>query len=549
MTQTRVALDAQGMSDEELTAMSDFLASQVDTMDDESVAYGAYAASAVPNERQFILSTLPARLLLSYRKRLVSWFEYALMKRAKAGGGGTGIKKIEQGLADFTNRIPDAIINSQMIRVSDFVPENEYLDPDRMNPVGERIFRAIRQEAEQAGVFVPQLISVNPPIGFTLEQNVDTGNWYVPNNTQTFYIKDKLRDMGFRWNPKGRVWEVAHLTPDIRREFGLAQSDTTTNMRQWFEKWLPANINRFTRIFSDYARGKQSSYELVFSVKNRSVSVSFQRKVNTAAQAVEELRYRYINKHGREPWLEVMDRFIDLVRANTPNQIHRLIDRINNLQHSNGLFMEHFPPDVRVWYDAFLNAKYHTPTVDELAKQIPDRDLRGLLVEVAKTRRRPVDWVYAPTPEYHAMKKELQEVGTQINWRARGYPAYKGTKQIDRFSDEVQDRLEVLRALDTQREHILSTDVTTKEQEASVVEQARDWSVDHGRAVDALRDALEAQRQRELEDPNHAAAWDAVNFPEEFVAKFPYAVPGASSSELAQFVARYASLGFAPRRR
>lgn len=548
MTRTRTALDAQGMSDEELAKMASFLSSQVDTMDDESVAYGAYAASAVPGERQAILGTLPARLMLSYRSRLVAWFEYALKKRAKAGGGGSGIKRIEQGLADFIKLIPDAMANNQAIRVSDFVPANEYLDPDRMNPVGESIIRAIRREAEHAGVLAPRLVSVNPPIGFPLEQDVDTGIWYVPTNSQTFYVKDRLRDLGFRWNARGRVWEVARLTADIRREFGLTQTGGATGVRQWFDGWLPSNINRFTRIFSDYARSKQSSYELVFSVANGVVDVSFRRDVNTAAKAVEELRYRYTNKHGREPWLEVMDRFIDLVGATTPNQVHRLIDRINNLQHSNGLFMEHFPSDVRAWYGGFLNAKYHTPTVDELSKQIPDRDLRGLLVEVARYGRRPVDWLYAPTPGYHAMKKELQEVGEQINWRARGYPAYKGTTQVDRFSDEVQDRLNVLRALDTQRERILSTEVATREQEESVVEQARDWSVDHDRAVDALRDALEAQRRRELKDPNHAAAWDAVNFPEEFVARFPYAVPGASS-ELAQFVARYASLGFAPRRR
>jgi len=242
-----------------------------------------------------------------------------------------------------------------------------------------------------------------------------------------------------------------------------------------------------------------------------------------------------------------VDRFIDLVGATSPNQVQRLIDRINNLQHSNGLFMEHFPAEVQRWYGGFLNAKYHTPTADELAKQIPDRDLRGLIVEVARYGRRPLDWMYTPTPAYYAMQKEMAAVGEQVNYRAQGYPRYKGTTQIDRFDPEVQSRLNVLRALDTQRERILSTEVTTPQQEEAVVEQARDWSADHERAVDGLKEALEAQRRRELDDPNHAAAWDAVNFPEDFVARFPYAVPGASQSELAQFVARYAALGFARR--
>lgn len=542
----RTALDAQGMSDAELANMAKFLAGQVDSMDDESVAYGAYAASAVPGERQAVLGPLPGRLMLSYRKRLVAWFEYALKKRARAGGGGPAIKRVEQGLAAFVEAIPDSVLRSQPLQVSDFVPANEYLNPIRLNPVGDSIQRAVRREAEQAGAFRSRMVSVNPPIGFTLEQAAN-GTWYIPSNPQTYRIKDQLRGMGFRWNAGDRVWEVAKVTPEVQRAFGVHPVGASTEkFSEWFADWLPANIGRFTKVFSEYARSNQSSYGLVFSVAGGKVEVSFKRDIDTAAKAVEELRYRYLNKHGREPWVEVMDRFIDLVGATSPDKVHRLIDRINNLQHSNGLFMEHFPAEVQTWYGAFLNAKYHTPTVDELAKQIPDRDLRGLLVEVARSRRRPIDWLYTPTPSYATMQKELVEIGNQVNWRAKGYPAYKGSIQVDRFSDEVQDRLETLRALNSQRERILATEVSTPQQEDRTTDQAQDWIIDQERAVEALRAALEAQRQRELNDPDHAAAWDAIHFPEEFIARFPYAVPGAGS-ELAQFVSRYASLGFAPR--
>ena len=546
----RLALDAQGMSDEELMGMADFLSSQVDSMDDESVALGAYAASAVPGDRQRILGTLPARLLLSYRRRLVEWFEFALRKRARAGGGGSAIKKINDGLAAFVDAIPDALVSDRPLNVSDFVPVNEYLVPERLNQVGRSVLRAVRTEAQRDGVLggaAAPMVSRNPPIGFPLEWDEKSGVWYIPTSTRTFYVKDRLRDMGFRWNAGEKTWDVRTLTPDIRREFGMVEVAPSSPVSRWFEAWLPVNIDRFTRTFTEYARSKHTSYSLKFRVVDGRVDVSFVRDVDSISKTVEELRYRYTNKHGREPWLEVMDRFIDLVDAKSPDQVHRLIDRINNLQHSNGLFMDHFPAEVRAWYKGFLNAKYHTPTADELAKQIPDRDLRGLLVEVVRHVRRPADWLYTPTPAYRAMKKELADVGEKVDWRAKGYPAYRGTKQVDRFSPEVQARLDVLRALDTQRERILSTEVTTPQQEAAVVEQARDWSVDHDRAVDGLRDALEAQRRAELADPNHAEAWEAVNFPDEFVARFPYAVPGASRSELAQFVARYAALGFAPR--
>lgn len=548
MNRTRIALDAQGMSNEELIKHAKFLASQVDSMDDESVAYGAYAAMAVPGERKHLLDTLPARLLLSYRKRLVHWFELALVKRARRGGGGPGIKKVEHGIEAFVEAIPRSLSTGRPIKVSDFVPVNGYLVPDLMNTVGDSIMNVVMRDARAAGVFgSSRPMSVNPPIGFTLEYDDQANMWFIPTNPRTFHIRDRLKELGFKWNQGEKTWDVESLTPDIRREFGMVQGSDAARIDAWFAEWLSENIGRFTRIFTDYARNKQSSYALIFSVSNGKAKVSFERDVNTPAKAVEEIRYRYQGRQGREPWLEVVDRFIDLVGATSPNQVQRLIDRINNLQHSNGLFMEHFPSNVQEWYNGFLNAKYHTPTADELAKQIPDRDLRGLLVEVARYGRRPLDWMYTPTPAYSQMKKELGDVGNQVNYRALGYPRPKGMPQIDRFDPEVQSRLDVLRALDTQREHILSTEVTTPEQEKAVVEQARDWSVDHEQAVEKLRDALEAQRRRELEDPNHAAAWDAVNFPEEFIARFPYAVPGASSSELAQFVARYAALGFARR--
>ena len=547
---TRTALDAQGMSEPEIKGMSEFLASQVDTMDDESVAYGAYTASAIPGSKQALLGTLPGRLLMSYRRRMVEWFEYALKKRARAGGGGTHIKKINEGLAAFVEAIPSAVASGQPLKMADFVPANEYLVPERMGQVGNSILNVVRTEAQRDGALgdTKQVVSENPPIGFPLERDNTLNVWYIPPSPRTFHIKDRLRALGFRWNASEKTWDVRSLTPDIRREFGLTTVDATSLVAQWFTAWLPNNIDRFTRIFSDYARARHSSYAIRFQVVNGRVDVSFVRDVDTVAKAVEELRYRYTNKHGREPWLEVMDRFIDLVSAKSPNQVQGLIDRINNLQHSNGLFMEHFPTEVQSWYGGFLNAKYHTPTPDELAKNIPDRDLRGLLVEVAQSGRRSFDWQYTPSKDYRKIQKDLAEVGNTVNYRAKGYPAYKGTVQVDRFSTEVQSRLDILRAMDSQRERILSTDVTTPKQEAEVAGQANDWMAAHERIVLELWDALERQQRAELNKPDHAAAWDAIHFPDEFIARFPYSAPGGSKSELAEFVSRYAACGYALRR-
>ena len=152
MAGTRIALDAQNMSDEELSKLAGFLASQVDSMDPESIAYGAYVTTAIPGNRQDILGTLPARLLLAYRKYLVGWFEQALMRRALVSGSGRVMKQIEVGLAEFVMQIPDALSSNTMLRVSDFVPQNNYLLPDKMNAVGNTILRSVRAEAVREGV-------------------------------------------------------------------------------------------------------------------------------------------------------------------------------------------------------------------------------------------------------------------------------------------------------------------------------------------------------------------------------------------------------------
>jgi len=562
---TRIALEVQNLPPEEIQKIAEFLSSQVESLDDESVAYGAYAANAIPTEQKVLLGTLPARLLLSYRKRLVKWFEYALMKRARAGGGGSGITKIEKGLAEFVEAIPAALVTLKPLQVSEFVPVNDYLLPERLDAVGTRILNTVLAEARAAGVVPPRGGRVAAEINIPLRQDA-SGRWFVMSTPATFHVKDRLRSLGFRWNSVAQRWETAKLTRAMETAFGLTpppparpvappprqpivvpvgDAANLAAVEQWFAGWLSQNIDRFTRVFTDYARNAQSSYGLVFSAQNGRVSVKFKRDVDTAAKAVEELRYRYTDKHGREPWLEVMERFVDLVSATSPATIQKLIDRINNLQHSNGLFMEHFPSNVRSWYEGFLNAKYHTPTPDILAGFIPDADLRGLLTEMGRTGNpRHTSW---ESPDYRNMVKELADVGEVINWRERGYPAYKGSTQIDRFDSRVQNNLNVLRQLDTERERILSTDVGTPQKQQAVTTQARAWVTEQTQAIEDLRQSLEAQRLREIEDPNHAAAWDAIHFPEEFVARFPYAVPGASASFLAPFVARYAAIGFIPR--
>jgi hypothetical protein len=557
-SQGRTAFDASQMSDDELKDMADFLASQVDGMDDMDVAYGAYVAHAVPGDRQRILTKLLPKLFLSYRKRLVEWFEHALMKRAKAGGGGTGIKKVENGLASFVEAIPEALAGGKAINLAEYLPETEYLDPVKLDPVADTILRTVRKDAVEAGVLGARSASLKTakPTGLSVKQDIGGGVWFIPPTFDTYPIRQTLsRTYRFRWNAPKRRWETRSLTPQIKRDFLVegervpapqgAPTDVPQSLKEWyFGTWLPKNIHRFTTVFTNYARDKQSSYGMVFSLSGNKVQVKFVRKIDNVRDAVEELRYRYKDRHGREPWLEVMDKFIELVRTTNPSQLPAIIDRINNLQHSNGLFMEHFPADVQQWYEPFLNAKYSAPTADELARYIGDRDLKNLLATVAKPplKFRPQDWVWQPPGNYHTMTKELQDIGTAVNWREKGYPKYKKSIPVDRFDPDVQDGLDVLKKLHEKREVILSTEIKTPEQLERVQKDVEEWSKKYEEAKDAVKRSLEAQRQRELRTPGYAAAWEAINFPDEFLERFPYSVPGVSRSMLTNFLTRYGSM-------
>lgn len=546
-------------TDEELTDLAGFLASQVDSMDDATVAFATYVGLGVRGDRQAVIAKLLPKLVLSYRARLVGWFEHALVKRANLGGGGTGIKKLEEGLATWANAIPDIIAARRAFKLSDYLPSNEYLDPEMLDRVAQRAVKGVSDDAAKAGVLGMRTARAVP---FEVKRD-ERGVWYIPPTLDTYEYKEDIKAHGFKWNVRDRRWETEKLTPKIRTDFKVDEPRVTPpvpapppvlpaqsapeRLRQWYvEEWLPHNVERLTRVFTDYARGKQTSYKVFFrltSSAEKPVEVKFDRDIDKAWEAVEELRYRYVGRQGREPWLEVLDQFVNLVRTTSTAQLPRIIDRINNLQHSNGLFMEHFPSSVKAWYEGFLNAKYHTPRPDELAKFIPDRDVRNLMIEVARTTHRPAGWAYTPPPAYDKMKKELVEVGQQVNWREKGYPRYKGEKglQPDRFDPEVQGGLDVLKRLHAQRESLLSTEPETPAQYEKWQGDVVDWAQDYERAREDVARMVEEERRRMLDDPSHSAEWEAVNFPKEFLEKFPYSVPGVSRSELAPFLVRHAS--------
>lgn len=468
------ALDLELSEPAEVTKVVKYLAGKVPSMDDKSVAFGFYCSLGIPKDlygaqKAQWANTLRKPLTVEYRKRMLEWFEYALVKRANMGAGGSGIKAVEGALYAFLEYIPQLLAmgpNAQFdlrafladkesslsrAKDKDALSQNKYLDTGALTGVGRKILSVLFKDADQAGLFqrsraaaMIRMGKIDLPVVWDRKGKI----WIIPPTKKTFKFKEQIKQYGFKWNNALRRWEIVNVTPLIQRDFKVEQSGSgatgeQASLEEWFwNTWYPKNSQRFTTVFSDYARNLQSSYQLIFP-KSRKGKVKFKRDIKTPEDAIEELRFRYIGRQGREPWLLVMDLFLDLKRRSAAGKdLEHLIDRMNGLQHSNGLFLEQFPASVVRWYKSFLNAKYHSPTAGVLAKYIPDKDLREVFMflgEAGAGQAKPVSrdqWEQLPE-QYHEMGKDTSE-DKGPNWRDKGYPRPKGVDQPDRFSEEVQ---------------------------------------------------------------------------------------------------------------
>jgi len=488
----------------ELFSLQRMLASQVPSMDAESVAYATYVTSAFRGGAEAYVYDLRKAVLAAYRKHLIDWMKYGLLKRANQDRGGPGIGQITKGLARWVMAIPSMLTDGTDSSLGKYLPDTEYFVADRLDPIAKKILGVVERDAKAAG-FLGAGKTARRRQRFTVEWDDAKRQWFVPFARDTFDYYDQFVVDGFKASKQRRRWEYGkiRLSPHIQKEYDVKggpeprtparpvlptradpapPGESDVPLHDWFfDTWLPKNINRFTTVFTDYASTKIRSYQLKFSVKGGKVKVQFKRDINTAAEAVEELRYRYTGRQGRGPWLETMDRFIDLVGQTTPNEkLMLIIDRMNNLQHSNGLFMEHWPKSVQSWYFKFLNAKYHTPKSGYLAKFIPDRDVRNVLMELSQYLNegfKPPGWQDAPAPtQYQDMGKEpLNLLDPPVNWREKGYPYAPGKKQIDRTNPAVRRNLRILEKYDVAEDTLGSMDPDFLEDAVKLIREGADW--------------------------------------------------------------------------
>lgn len=434
----QAALELEFSTPAEQAQIVSFVSSAVPTMSDSSVAYGAYAVETLAGKPA--TSKLHAALIGSYRQRMLHWFTHAIKARAAVGGGGTGIKRLKEGLAAFVEDLPTQLLRGYK-PLSAYISGNitDVVASDKLDAASASIYKAVK--AEFASTAQGKTAREHLPVVW--EPNGDF--WYIPSSAATFPIKDQLGRAGFRWNPGRKRWEALTLTPAMRalvepppaKAVALSPQEVT----EWFfGAWLPSNIQRFNKVFNTYVRSKETTYAFSFQVTGQTVSVEVDRELAGPRDAVQELRYRYLGRQGRKPWLQVLDYYVELTRTTEPKRAMFLIDRMNNLQHSNGLFMEHFPKNVQTWYSRFLDHKFSARDAWTLAKFIKDTDLRDVLQFYTESYGIRSQNQGAPDLKI----EQREEEGPAVNWREKGYPREKGYTQPTRDHPDVQLNLEHL---------------------------------------------------------------------------------------------------------
>jgi hypothetical protein len=431
----RASLDLEYASPKEVKAIAKMLGGV--KLSDHDAAYATYCINALPQSNRNLVDKLGKNALSTYRSALLSWFREALLQRANMVRV-TGLNKV---LSGFVKDVPKAVLTDGVPDVSKFKADWSFLNPDRLAMAGRKVAKVVKEDSIAAGLWQQVQRQTKQPLVFDRTYKL----WVVPYSDWTYENKRMLVNLGFRVDRQQRWWYIRELTPRIKQVFDVGATAPSTSMtapsldelNQWYLKqWLPKNINRFKNLFENYIRDAGSTLTFDFSVSgNGVVNAKLTRGVRSLAKAIEELRLRYIGRQGREPWLEVMDYVIKLSKTRGDAAIH-VIDRMNNLEHSNGMFMERFPASVKSWYLKFLNAKFSAPRVSDLAKYIRDRDIKELIIYLADE---PL--LIKQNVDYRYVEKEGPE-DTGEDWLAKGYPYAPGAKRPKRDDPEVQKGLE-----------------------------------------------------------------------------------------------------------
>lgn len=410
---------------------------------DWDIAHAAYVfdylASEDPDPRTIALTQA---LATEYAQRFAEWLGYVFLDRANLTRRSKVMAGLEEGLGQWVEAIP-SMLGSSMKAPSTFIPAEagRFFKEDRLDSLGERIFRAISHEWAKQGRQADAHVEM--PITWNAAKKV----YEIPKSNLTFENRNKLRALGFEY--EGNMWYTDTLDTHALADLGLvARIEKTpaqptgakTDPDRWFfEQWLPPNIQRFSKAFNEYGRAEGVAYSFKFQVTGHDVNVVFTRNITSIPDAIAELTSRYGADADRDGWMLAISCYNGLRMARGKAAIHA-IDMANNLEHSHGAMMEHFPPGIRRWYPRFLDFKY-TAGLWQMIRVIHDEDIRvvaSALMPLQEQQHR----LMTEKTDYRTPKGLALEISSQPGKPAKKKMLKDVQRQYPDMAEKVQELLE-----------------------------------------------------------------------------------------------------------
>jgi hypothetical protein len=436
----------------------------VDTFDSSDIAYATYVFDYIQGfDKDPRIKRFGSALAEEYAERFAEWLGFVFLARANRTRRSKQMKEVEEGLGNWVESIPDIVLKAAKPEISNHVPpDSRFLNFDLLEKIGAKIIRTVYSDwgAAASG----KMASVRTSYGLQdldVSYNRLSKKYEIAGDRTTYRYKRKLFDLGFRWDRSRKVWVTEELDSDIIKAIPGAKKlrrpapaptptrtpapsvGTPEEIHDWFfDSWLPSNIDRFTTVFNGYGRAEGIPYEFKFTLSGREVIVDFKRNIDTIPEALAEIRSRYGTQADREGWLEAVDTYEMLKAARGGKSAMLAIDKANNLEHTHGAMMEHFPPGVKMWYPAFLDFKY-TAHPRAMIQKIKSEDLRTICKELLPLSDRK-ERLVTPHTEHRTPKGLALEISSQRGKRKKLEVAKEIEARYPNLWPQVVDHLQGL---------------------------------------------------------------------------------------------------------
>jgi hypothetical protein len=413
------------------------IAGTLGSSSDWDIAHATYVFDYLSGEDKDSRTTgLAQKLATEYAQRFAEWLGYVFLDRANLTHRTAVMKGLEEGLGKWVEAIP-TMLGHGASSPSAFIPPKagQYFREDRLDALGNKILRVV--EADWVRSEKQASESVEMPINWNPEKKL----YEIPKSRLTYDNRNKLKMLGFSYS--GEAWTTPTLDTHALQELGLHAKVEKVPVQhavpkgdpaEWFfEHWLPKNIDRFSKAFNEYGKAEGVAYSFKFQISGRNVNVVFTRDIKTIEGSIKELEDRY-GGGDREGWITAIECYRKLKASSGKSAIHA-IDMANNLEHSHGAMIEHFPPGIRSWYPKFLDFKY-TAHAWQMIKAIHEEDLRTVASELMPLQQR-IERL-APPPRDHRTPKGLAlEISAQPGKPAKKKLLKETLAQYPEMADQI----------------------------------------------------------------------------------------------------------------